>query len=95
MDDQFVKEVFDTLNGQYGDADGVPGVENAFTQGGRCLQLYGDALDAYERLCNRLGQKDDDEDVEIIFNAFLDIIEIMSTKMYHYGAMFGDKTDLV
>ena len=93
MHESFVKQVFDTLNGQYGSTGGVPGVENAFAPGGRCLQLYGDALDAYERLCDRLGQKDDDADVEVIFNAFLDIIEIMATKMYHYGAKFGENMD--
>jgi 23S rRNA (uracil1939-C5)-methyltransferase len=53
-------------------------------------KLYGKALDAYLRICERFGEEEEDEDVEVIFNAFLEISEILGLKMYHYGAMFGE-----
>jgi hypothetical protein len=90
MKENFAREVYNTLNGYYGPALRVPGVENAFDVGMPCLELYGKALDAYLRICERFGEEEEDEDVEVIFNAFLEISEILGLKMYHYGAMFGE-----
>lgn len=67
----------------------MPGVENAFAEGSYCLQRYGDMRDAYDRLCDRLGVVDEDQDVEDIINAFMDIQEELCRRMYRYGAQFG------
>ena len=91
MGEDFAKRVYNTLNGQYIPTFCVPGVENAFAPGEKCMQLYGEVLDAYERLCNRLGVGEEDYDVEVIIDAFLDISEILGLKMYHYGALFGEE----
>ena len=68
----------------------MPGVEDAFAAGTYCIERYGEALSAYERLCDRLGVVDEDRDVEDIFNAFFDIQEYLCYKMYQYGAQFGE-----
>ena len=91
MQEDFAKQVYNTLNGHYISSFCVPGVENAFAAEEPCIELYGKALDAHQRICSRLGIGEEDEDVEVIFNAFLGISEILGLKMYHYGAMFGEE----
>ena len=68
----------------------MPGVEDAFAEDGYCMDRYGDMLDAYERLCERLGVVDEDEDIETMIRAFTDIQIYLCYRMYHYGAKFGE-----
>ena len=88
MQETFGERVYDTLNGLILPDYCVPGVENAFDGNRPCMQLYAEASDAYNRLCERLGVVDEDEDVEIIFNSFLDMNRILSLKMFYYGTVF-------
>ena len=67
----------------------MPGVENAFAAGTFCERRYNDAMDAYERLRNRLGVADEDRDVECIIQAFEDIQQELCLRSYRYGAQFG------
>ena len=67
----------------------MPGVENAFSGDSYCIKRYGHMLRAYERLCERLGTGEDDADVEVIINAFMDIQQELCYRMYRYGAQFG------
>lgn len=46
-------------------------------------------MDAYSRICARLGQENEDTDVEIIINSLLSIQKELCFKMYEYGAKFG------
>ena len=85
MQDDYVEQIYLTLIGAYVPGAGIPGVENAFADGEPCLELYCTAYDAYQRLCDRLGVVDEDDDVEIIFDSFLSLCKILGTKMYHYG----------
>lgn len=89
MNERFVDLVYNTLAGQLVEEYRIPGVENAFGEGSYCMKRYSDMLDAYGRLCERLGVVDEDDDVEIIIHALMDIEREMSMKMYHYGAKFG------
>ena len=61
-----------------------PGVEDEFLEGRECAQLYGGILDAYERICQRMGLEED-ADLEIIINNFLKMNRICGLKMYGYG----------
>lgn len=63
-------------------------VENLFEEGKQCMDLYGDMIEAAWRVCDRLGV-DEDEDVEIMINSMLDMMKIVSCRMYAYGAEFG------
>lgn len=91
MEETFTEQVFNTLNGYYISDYNVPGVKNAFAAGQPCLRLYCDAMNAYQRLCSRLGVGEEDGDLEIMVNAFADISKILCLKMYYYGALFGEK----
>lgn len=68
---------------------GMPGVEYAFAPGSYCMERYKDMRDAYDRLCNRLGAEEEDEDVEAIIHAYMDMERELCMRMYRYGAQFG------
>ena len=84
-----MEDVYDTLCGLRRKDAGVEGVENLFAPGSECQRLYSRMLDAYDRLCSRLGVVDEDEDVETIISSLMGIEHAISFKMYEYGAKYG------
>ena len=84
-----MKWAYETLAVGLIDQYGMPGVEYAFGKDSYCMSRYRDARAAYGRLCERLGVQDEDKDVEIMIQAFLDIQIELCCKMYQYGALFG------
>ena len=89
MRKDFMEWAYETLVCGVEDGYQMPGVACAFSDNAYCLKRYAVALDAYERLCQRLGVQDEDEDVEIIIRAFMDIERELCFRMYRYGAEFG------
>ncbi len=83
--------VYDTLQGVLMDEARLPGVENLFEEGSECMNCYEKALNAYERICERLHVGDEDRDLEEIFNAFIDIQRVVGLKMYEYGSKYGNR----
>lgn len=69
----------------------MPGVENAFADGAKCMVLYGKMRDAYDRLCDRLGVVDEDEDVECIIRCYMDMERELCRLMFGYGQQFSGK----
>ena len=94
MHDEKIEDIYCTLTGVMQDEFCVPGVENLFTEGSLCANLYAQMLDAYERLCERLGVKDEDGDVEIIINSLMTIEQNVSKKMFEYGVKFASNNDM-
>ena len=68
----------------------VPGVENAFRQGSSCDLEYEQILQARQRLYQRLGVEEEDEDMEIIFNSFLRIQNEIAEIMFRLGMRHGE-----
>ena len=89
MEERFMEEVYDTLKGVLIPQVRVAGVENAFEPGGECERAYSQMLDAYERLCQRLGVEEEDDDVEIIIRSLMKIEGILCRKMFTYGWKFA------
>ena len=56
--------VYESLIGEL--VDPIKSVPNAFEAGSYCEARYQEMLEAYERVFERLGLEDEDEDVEII-----------------------------
>ena len=83
------KQVYLSLLGQLNPEYTLDWVENIFTEGSDYDRRYGDVLDAYARLCQRLGTDDEDADVEIIINAMLENEQNVALKMFHYGLLCG------
>lgn len=65
-------------------------IENVFAEGAAVNRLYGEMLDAYGRLSQRLHPgRDDDPDVEVFFFNTLDMCEEVGLKMYRYGRYYA------
>lgn len=71
----------------------LPWVENIFEPGKPCHEAYGEMLRAYERLCERLGEADEDQDVEIIINSLLRYSKIRAKEMFKYGMQYQKMQD--
>ncbi len=66
-----------------------PKVKNIFEDGMPCEKWYGEMLDAYLRICNRLGvPNEEDEDVEIIITCLRRIEREIAYQRLRYGAQF-------
>jgi hypothetical protein len=84
-----LEDIYYTLLGEMSPPYAVPGIENAYAPGGECDQYYNEAMEAYQRLRERLGVQDEDEDIEIILGNFLGIQRILCEKMFRYGQLLG------
>lgn len=69
------EQVYLTLNGLLQEEYALSNVENLFAPDGRGYALYSEVLDAYASLCERLGTKETDTDVETIINNLLALCE--------------------
>ena len=77
---KYVELVYESLIGEL--VDPIEGVPNEFAPGSFCEKQYQEVLDAYARICERLGVIDEDADVEIIINSLLAIQRKLCLKMY-------------
>ncbi len=66
-----------------------PEVTDLFAAGKPCERWYAEMMEAYGRICTRLGAGEEDDDLEIIVNNFLRIQQEVAIEMYRYGAKFG------
>ena len=61
MRKDYMEWTYETMACGITEAYRMPGVEHAFSKDDVCMKRYGDAIDAYERLCQCLGVTDEDE----------------------------------
>ena len=85
----FIDEVYYSLTGDLCEEYRVPKVEDLYAQGAPCDLLYREMRDAYERLLDRLGCIDDDEDLDIMVDTMTSICKITSYAMYRCGEKFA------
>ncbi len=96
----FGEHIFDLLCGNLILDEGfVPQsdvVQNEFAEGSSCAAAYSRMLEAYSRVCQRLGVAEwEDADVEIIVNELLGIGKHLALKMYSYGLFYGAGQSMV
>lgn len=72
------EHVYDTLVGQLIPQCQLPWVKPIFVPGHKCYAAYSQMLDAYWHLCERLGQRDEDADGEIMINSLLEYGRIVA-----------------
>ncbi len=65
-------------------------VENAFAEGEPCAVRYKEIYETGNRICERLGVETD-PDVDTLMDDFLEIMEIVSKKMFDYGMLLKDE----
>lgn len=80
--------VYETLTCHVLEPWRIPGVIDAFADDAYCMQRYRVMRDAYDRLCDRLGVIDEDEDVECIIQCYMDIQQELCRLMFQYGQQF-------
>lgn len=68
-----IKWAYQTMTAGVVEGFRMPGVEYAFADGQYCMEKYAQMRDAYDRLCERLGVRDEDRDVEEIIQSLMDI----------------------
>ncbi len=90
MEELLFESVYETVCGLR-TTDLAEGVEDIFVPGGFCDRKYVQMLEAYARLCQRLGTKDEDDDVEIIINSLMGIEQEIARQMFYYGMKFAGK----
>ena len=88
MRESIAQEIYDSLWGGTIEEYRIPWVEDATVEGSLCMKQYVRILEAYERLVARLGQTDEDQDVETIINSMLDIQRELCLKMFEYGRIY-------
>lgn len=89
MTQEQVEDIYLTMLGQLLNSPWVDLVNNLYEEGSQCERLYGEMFDANVRLVARLGAIDEDEDVEIIINALLEIAKLQSYEMFRCGLELG------
>ena len=94
IEEALIEDIYDSLQGVLVPEARVPWVKNLFLPGSPCDRAYSDMLDAYERLRDRLGVADEDEDVEIIINSLLDIQQILGHEMFRCGLEYARRSGL-
>ena len=90
MEELLFERVYETVCGLR-TTDLAEGVDDLFVPGSACERKYQQMFEAYGRLCERLGVKDEDRDVEIIINALTGIEQEVARQMFHYGMKFAGK----
>lgn len=87
------EQVYYSLTGNLMPENSLDWVENVCVPGQPCYEKYRKMLQAYERLCQRLGVCNEDRDVEIIINALLGRGRILAQKMFEYGRKYQKMQD--
>ena len=87
MDEQLELDVYFTLLGQYGPADAVPGVPNAYGPDSVCTRAYDRMHEYRERIWNRLGSPEDEE-LEQLIGCFKEIQRELCIQMFRQGQRF-------
>lgn len=95
-DEKFKTKIYDLMNGSYNFEEHPVAesslVKDEFTEGEYCEKLYSQMLEAYERVCRKLGKPDtEDKDMEIIISNLLSIGRYQSMKMFDYGIFFTER----
>lgn len=92
-DNEFKQLIYDLMNGsldlENNTIEESRYVENEFSEGKVCQTAYSEILDAYQRICERLGGGEEDIDIEVIMNNFNTIMKHLCMNMYDYGCFFS------
>ena len=90
MDQAYITWIYDSVMGNLTKEAHCPDIENLFESNKPCAMLYQQMLEAYWRLCEKLGQEDEDDDGEIMINSLLEITRIVGIKMFEYGQILDN-----
>ena len=93
LQNDMISAIYETLLGER--SDPVIGVENAFADGSYCESCYTEMCKAYERVCFRLGKRDEDADLDQIITSMDAICADLCRQMFLLGIRFGSASDKI
>lgn len=64
-------------------------VEEIFVPGNPCHEEYSRMLEAYQRVCTRLGSGEEDADLEIMVDSLLAHGKLLALEMFRCGVLYG------
>ena len=83
------EQIYESMTCHVSEEYRMPGVTNAFSENVFCMEKYRQMRDAYDRLCDRLGVEDEDEDIECIIRCYMEIQRELCKQMFFYGQQAG------
>lgn len=89
IEEAFIEDIYHSLQGVLVPEARISWVEDLFLDGSPCDRAYSQMLQAYERVRDRLGVEDEDDDVEIIINFLLNIQRILGFEMFRCGVEYA------
>ena len=89
MEQDIGLQVYDSLMGQLLPEYALDWVEEIFIPGNACYDEYAQMLEAYQRVCRRLGNTEEDADLEIIVNSLLAHGKELALAMFRCGMRYG------
>ncbi len=81
-------EIYDTLLGLLIPEEQLSWVENAFEEKSICAEAYEEMRKAYERILDRLGMADEDEDLETMVTAMEHIQKELCKRSFQLGIRY-------
>lgn len=82
------EQIYETLQNTLESEYCGPWVQPVFIPGHPCFEAYCNMMKAYERLRIRLGEADDDTDVEEIINNLLAYGKLVAMEMFLCGIQY-------
>lgn len=82
---QVFETIYDSMCGQLVPEAALSWVENAFADASLCQREYDRMRAAYERLCRRLGDEEEDADLDTMVDAMETIQRELCRRMYQLG----------
>ena len=84
MHDEFINDIYLTLQGLLTPEAAVPGVPDLFAPGSPCEQEYASLQEACQRICARLGVEED-QDLNRILDSLENIQAALCREMFRLG----------
>ncbi len=81
-------QIYETMLGLLEPEAALDWVDSAFGEGAHCTREYAQMREAYERICERLGVENEDEDLEIIVNSLESIQRELCERMFSAGSKY-------
>jgi len=85
-----IDDIYYSMLGQIVPEESISWVENAFSAGSNCEENLIKIYAARDRLLERLGICEEDEDLECILDSFLTNQYILCRKMFFYGLHYRE-----
>ncbi len=81
-------DIYETMLGLREPEAQVPWVRNAFEEGDYCAREYEEMRAAYQRICERTGLGDEDQDLEVIVTAMENIQKELCGQAFDLGQQY-------